>query len=607
MTYLRTTAYGALCALCTAPALAQDAFDLDTITVSGSLTPQELARTGASVEVIDGREAETSDTALTNRLDRLPGVNSTSNGPLGASSSIQLRGLPARYVGVRINGIDMSDPSGTQNQFNFGGLTGASLGRIEVLKGSQSALYGSEAIGGVVDITTWRPDRDGLSGEVRAEAGAFDTRTGALSLGYRGARGEVALSYNRVESDGFSARAGDPEEDGFEQDMLTFTGEFDATDMLTVGGTVIYRDNEADFDPSLAATAGQIQTEELGLRGFARLRTGPVSHELSYAYFDIDRRDTSPGAFTPRFTGERDEISYLGSVEMGGAGTLTGGLEYTEERFAAQPTRGSNDNLAVTAEWLLPATDTLDISLALRHDEDGDFGGKLTGRAAAVWRPAEGWALRAVAGTGFRAPSLFERFSAFGDPTLKPEDSESFEIGVERSFANARIEATLFHITVDDLIDFDPGATACGSGFGCFGQVPGETTSKGLELAGEADINAFLTVFGNYTYTRARNGGQQLTRTPKHDAVIGLDADLTDRLSGSFDVRHVAGVTPSAFAPANNKVGDYTLVGAGLSHAITDSATAYIRIENLFDEDYETAGGFNTAGRSAFVGLRASF
>lgn len=611
MKYLTTCA---LCALATAPALAQEAFDLDTITVSGSLTPQEIARTGASVEVIDARSLETSDTELPDRLARLPGVNAISRGPLGTNSSIQLRGLPSRYVGVRINGIDVSDPSLPQTQFNFKGLTGAGLGRIEVLKGSQSALYGSEAIAGVIDITTWRPARDGFSGDVRAEGGRFDTYMGALNLGYRGARGEIALSYSRVESDGFSARAGDDEKDGFEQDTLILTGEYDVTDTVTLGGSVLYRDGTVDIDNlgfdddfnPIILPEGRNISEETGLRAFARFQTGAVEHELSYAYFDADRRDTSPGAFTSRFEGERDEFAYLGSADIGAAGRLNFGLDYTEEKFRAA-TSGSNDNLAATVEWLLPVGDRLDLALALRHDEDGDFGGELTGRVAAVWRLADGWALRAVAGTGFRAPSLFERFSAFGDPNLDPEESESYEIGVERRFANGRVEATLFHITVDDLIDFDANATACGSGFGCFNQVPGDTTSKGLEFAAEADINPFLNVYGNYTYTRSRDGGQQRALVPEHDAVVGLEARITPRLQGSFHVRHVAKVRASAFAPVDNKVGDHTVVGAGLSRAITDRTTAYIRVENLFDEDFETVGGFNTSGRAAFAGLRASF
>lgn len=601
MTYLKMTTASALCALCTTPALGQEVLDLDTITVSGSLIPTEIARTGASVEVIDGQDVAVSDSQLTDRLDRLPGVNSVSNGPLGANTSIQIRGLPARYVGVRINGIDVSDPSGPQIDFNFGGLTGAGLGRVEVLKGSQSALYGSEAIGGVVDISTWQPTRDGVSGNVRAEAGSFNTYTGALNLGYRGARGEIALSYSRIESDGFSARAGDDEDDGFEQDMITLTGAYELTDTLTVGGSVLYRDKTVDFDPSVADPEGQLPTEETGLRGFARFHTGAIQHEISYAYFDTDRRDTSQVAFTTRFKGERDTFGYLGTADIGTAGTLTFGLDYTDESFKAVPNDGSNDNLALTAEWLLPATDTLDISIALRHDEDGDFGGKTTGRIAGVWRPVEDWTLRAVAGTGFRAPSLFERFSSFGNPDLQPEESESYEFGVEWAFENGVLKATLFHISIDDLIDFANSS---------YNQVPGTTVSKGVEIAGEAEINPFLSIYGNYTYKDSEDpDGQQRARTPRHDAVMGLEADITARWSGRFDVRHVSdvqGVT-GPFASANSKVGDYTLVGAGLSYAITDDATAYIRVENLFDEDYETAGGFNTSGRAAYAGLRASF
>jgi len=485
-----------------------------------------------------------------------------------------------------------------------------------VLKGSQSALYGSEAIGGVVDITTWQPTRDGFSGVARAEGGSYSTYAGELNLGYRGARGEVALSYSHMESDGFSARAGDDEDDGFEQDMVSLTGDYDVTESLTVGGSVLYRDNTVDIDnrdfpppnfTPIIRPEGQNVTEEFGLRGFARFQTGAIQHEISYAYFDTDRRDTSPGATTSRFSGERDTFAYLGTADIGTAGTLSFGLDYTEESFSAGPTEGSNDNLAVTAEWLLPATEALDISLALRHDEDGDFGGELTGRLATVWRPAEGWTLRAVAGTGFRAPSLFERFSAFGNPGLQPEESESYEIGVERTFANGRLEATLFHITVDDLIGFDPNSTVCGAN-GCFNQVPGDTVSKGLELAGEAQINPFLRAYANYTFTDTEDsGGQQIVRTPEHDVTLGLQAEITPRLQGRFDVRHVADVRPSAFAPADNKVGDYTLVGAGLSYAVTDAATAYLRVENLFDEDYETSGGFNTSGRAGYVGLRASF
>uniref|UniRef100_UPI00260C2BDE TonB-dependent receptor n=1 Tax=uncultured Sulfitobacter sp. TaxID=191468 RepID=UPI00260C2BDE len=238
---------------------------------------------------------------------------------------------------------------------------------------------------------------------------------------------------------------------------------------------------------------------------------------------------------------------------------------------------------------------------------NSDFGGKATGRLAAVWRPREDLAIRAVLGTGFRTPSLFERFSDFGDAGLQPETSLSFELGVEKTYDRGFVKATLFRTEIEDLIDFDSGSDVCGSGFGCYNQVAGTTTSQGLELSGEYDVSDRVTVFGSYTYTDAKTDGVRLTRTPRHDAVVGVQAAITDRFSAYADIRHVADVVPSAFAPADNKVGDYTLVGVGATYSVSDTADLYLRVENVFDEDYETAGGFNQPGRSAFFGISAKF
>lgn len=603
--FLLSTVCTACFALST-PAIAQDPVDLGALTLSGSLTPVLRSSTGSSVEVLTGDQVGADDTAVIDRLDRLPGVSPTANGGLGAQSAIRIRGLPSRYVAVRINGIDVADPSGTQSQFNFGGLTSAGIGRIEVLKGSQSALYGSEAIAGVIDITSWRPETLGFSGLAEAEAGSFDTWSGTLNLGYKGARGEVALSYGRIETDGISTRAGDAEDDGFEQTTILFSADHAVSDVFTLGGSLYYRDGEAEIDRSAVNNTGINYFEERGLRTFAALETGPVTHTLSYAFFDVDRRD--PGGFTTRFTGERQEFSYLASAELGGATVLNFGVDHTEEKFTSGALRGSEDVTGIQAELLFSPIAGLDVTAALRHDENSDFGGQTTGRIAAVWRPVTDLAFRAAAGTGFRAPSLYERFSAFGDPMLQPEDSRSFEMGVEKSFGDrGAVTATVFYTEIDDLIDFDPAAVACGSGFGCYNQVPGTTKSKGIELSGDHALTAGLSVYGAYTYTDASTGGARLTRTPKHDLVLGLSNDFTDRLRGHVDIRHVADVVASPFAPAGHKVGDYTLVGMGVSFDVTDNAEAYLRVENLFDEDYETAGGFNTPGRAAFVGVRAKF
>jgi vitamin B12 transporter len=597
-------------ALAIPPALAQDiAFDLDPIVVEApSLSPVEAARTGASVEVVDGAAIAAGDGRVVDRLSRLPGVDVVSSGGLGAVGTIRVRGLPARYVGVRIDGIDVSDPSATQNQFDFGGFGATGLDRVELLKGPQSAIYGSEAIAGVVDIVTFEPEALGFSGLARVEAGSFDTQSGALSLGSRSDRGFVALSLGRVVTDGISAQSFNDERDGFRQTTLTAKGEHAVTDALTLGAAVLYRDGDLEIDRSAFALdeSGATSTEERGGRVFAEFQTGAVSHRLAYGAFDIDRRD--PDGATTRFEGERRTLSYLGSAALGARAVFSIGLDDTEEEIDTDSVIGDEGNTSATAELLYGPTDAIDLSLALRHDDNSSFGGQTTGRLTGVWRPAADLSLRASFGTGYRAPSLFERFSAFGDPDLAPEDSVGAEIGVERAFADrGLVKAALFWTEVDDLIDFDGASTICGSGFGCYAQVPGTTVSKGLELSGQVAVSDRVRLYGAYTYVDAETEGERLPLTPRHDAVIAVEAALTDRAEGTLDLRRVADVVPSAFAPADNEVGDYTLLGATLSYDMTDRAALTLRLENLTDEDYETVGGFNRPGRAVYLGLRAAF
>jgi vitamin B12 transporter len=590
------------------PAFAQQTFDLGTIALSSSLSPVELGRTGATVEVLEGDQTGGTDTAVITRLDRLAGVNSTSNGGLGNGADIQIRGLPSRYVGVRINGIDVTDPSSVQTQFNFGGLTGAGIERIEVLKGSQSALYGSEAIAGVVNISTFTPQELGFSGTAQAEGGTYDTYSGVFSVGYRSERGFVAFSYGQIETKGFSAQSFNDEDDGFKQTTIDATAEYDATDTLTFGLALRYRDGEVEIDRSAFsndATGDNFFTEK-GLRLFADLQTGAVSHSFSYSTFEIDRED--PGGFNRLFNGKRTSLTYAGSTEIDARTTLNFGVDWTEETFVLDTENGAEENTSLNAEVLFAASDRIDLSAALRYDDNSSFGGTATGRLAAVWRPVTDLAFRGVIGTGYRAPSLYERFSQYGDTGLQPEESISFELGVEKTYGDLGFaKATFFYTDVDNLIDFDGASTACASGFGCYNQVQGTTTSQGVELSGEYLLREGTRLYGAYTYTDAKTDGTRLTRTPRHDVVLGLANDFNDRFSGTVDLRHVADIVPSAFAPAGNKVGDYTLVGLGLSYDMTDAAQIYLRVENLFDEEYETAGGFNQPGRGIYLGVRASF
>jgi len=594
-----------------ASASAQEVFDLGEIIISGSLSPVSKGKTGATVEVLETEDIAASDTSLVDRLDRLPGVSSSSNGGVGASTTLRIRGLSSRYVGVRIDGIDITDPSSTQTQFNFGGLLSSGIGRVEVLKGSQSALYGSEAIAGVINITSFTPEEAGFSGKSTFEAGSYGTTIASVSTGFRDDRGFAALTYGHIATDGFSSRTqdnADPaviEDDGFRQSTLNATGEYALTDTLAVGMSLFMRDGTLDYDISRTNSAGTIDSTEQGARLYTRLTFGGVENTFSYSYFDIDR-DVLASQFVPPFglavenyRGTRRSLSYLGTAQINASTVVNFGADYTEEDYRSGNIFATEENTSINTELLFSPTGAIDLSAALRYDDNSTFGGKTTGRLAGVWRPREDLAFRGVIGTGFRAPSLNERFGPFGaNPDLKPEESISYEIGVEKTYANGFVKATLFQADIDNLIGYEYSYT----------QVAGTSTSRGLELSGEYALSDTLNLFGNYTYTDATDeGGARLVRVPRHDLVLGVDSDFTDRLSGTIDVRYAADALPSAFAPADNKVGTYTVVGAGVSFDLTDTAQAYLRIENLFDEDYETSGGYNTPGRAAYIGLRADF
>ena len=586
----------------TAPMAAQaqaQVMELDTITVLAGQDETDLSRTGASVEVLGQQDIDDGQIDTANTLSLLPGVTLSRNGGIGATTTLRIRGLGSKYIAVRVDGIDVSDPSSTQTAFNFGGLTNAGLGRIELLKGSQSAIHGSEAVGGVIDIASPRPQGPGFSGRVTAEAGRYGTGLGALTLSNATENGEVTLTMSRVATDGISSRDSDTEKDGLKQTDLRLNARHAVTDRLTLGMSALYSDGTAEFDRSTTDPSGEIDQTRRGARAFAEYAGDAVTHEFSVQTFTNDRLDAG-SMFTNRFVGKRDKVDYTGHTALGARTDLSFGAEWSEERARLDAARYDTSEAAAFAELQYAPGDALDLSLALRRDEHADFGGRTSGRVALAWRFADDMTLRAVAGTGFRAPSLYELFGPYGNAGLMAETSASYELGLEKRFdGGATVKATLFDTEIDNLIDYSFVTSS-------YAQVPGITRTRGLELAGRAPLGGAVELFGNYTLTDTRTpGGGRLARTPRHDLTVGLSGETAWGLRGDIAVNHVADRPDDGFP--SRAMPDYTLVHLGAAYAVTDSAEVYLRIENLADTDYQTAAGYNQPGRAAYFGLRASF
>ncbi|RAZ87871.1 TonB-dependent receptor plug domain-containing protein [Cereibacter johrii] len=642
------------------PLQAQD-IALDEIVVSANLDETEASRSGATVEVVTGEDLRsTADLRFSDVLRRLPGVSVNTRGAMGSQAGISIRGASQNYVGVLVDGIDVTDPTGTQVAFDFGQLGTTDVSRVEVLKGSQSALYGSGAVGGVVTITSLRPTEEGTHQSVAAEAGSNDTLALSYGITHLSDDWEVALTLSHIETDGFSNASeadGNDEADGYRGDRLSFYVARTLQSGVRIGLNGFTEESKSDYDPAYylpGSLSGQrltydeitaetialgdggsfderLDRSSTGLRAFAEFDTGPVSHTFSVTDFRTERTyfenelapnypdyDPVTGTYGTAmqqtentYEGHRTGVDWRGGFDaMGGRMIL--GAGWKNEDYDQTGDWGnlseSSSTKGVYGEFSRSLGD-LDVALSLRHDDHSIFGGFNSGRVALAYRLDEATILRAQAGTGYRAPSNFELFSFYGSRELQPEQSRNVDLGIEHEFSEGTsVRATAFYLEVDDLIDFDRTSTGCPAaatnGPGCYSQVPGTSRRSGLELSGEMALTGTLGLAAGYTYTdSATNASTSWASVPRHLVAVELTSDLTPTLHGRI------GVTAALDRPDDfgTPVDNYSLVDATLTKDIGSGREAYLRVENLLDEEYELVPGYGTSGRAIFAGFRASF
>ena len=585
-----------------APALAQDgAFSIYTYQ-----TTVGLDSTGATVDVLDAEQIEEiPESSLAATLDTLPGVSAYTNGPLGSPSSIRLRGLPDRYTSVLYNGIDITDPSSTQTQFDWANVLLGDVTRVELLRGSQSARFGANAIGGAVAMSgAQAPDAPGTEVSASFEGGSYNTRRASLALGFATETLGFAVSATKARTDGYTAIQGFPaydDKDGYDGQQLSFDAYVNVTEGVRLGLTGFRQEGTSDYDncswPPIADCYSQNETQ--GLRGYAEISYGDFSHTFDATRFEIERSYYGNGAYMFGGEGDRRTLSYRGSWSPSEAYTLSFGLDRKEEDMIGAADDAVVNGAFVEALWS-PAAG-LDLALSLRRDDHSSFGVFNSGRASVSYQIGNA-TIRAVAANGFRAPSLNELFGPFGaNPGLKPETSRSFELGADYAFANgASIGATLFKTEIDDLIQY------VGVGYT---QTNGTSRTKGIELTALYPLGQMAQIEGSYTFTDAVDpNGNQLARMPRHDLSLTLSGDMTDKLSGALTVSRKADWAPTSGAFFTTKpVEDFTVVNARIGYEFTPGVEAYARVENLFDTDYQVIPDYQTSGRAIYFGINAGF
>lgn len=600
------------------------AHDLGKVVFSANRTPTEEAAVGSAVTVIGRREIERSgETTVLDLLARVPGLGFSQAGPAGSTTSMQMRGLGARYVLVRIDGIDVSDPTQPQAGPSIENLLLGDVERIEVLRGSQSALYGGTAVAGVVDITTRTADEKGVHHTVNIGGGSYGTKSVRYGVSAATDALEMAASFQRFQTSGFSSADrdnGNTEADGYGNSTASATASYKASEALRLFAAARYtyrRSNYDDFSYDWVTGHGQPVDEtgalrfhtigrEVGARVGAdfSLIDGRLKNTIAIQHYDLERDvyDSNPG----RYDGRRTKVEYLGNLALTKAIGLSAGADYTSED--ASTTGGvdagmNNAGLFAQASWK-PITDVT-LTAALRDDHHSNWGDHPTGRFTAAWEATRSTKLRTSWGTGFRPPSLYELHApSYGNANLKPEESRSFDIGVDQQVWDnrARLSLTFFDIDTDNLISYNTLTWA-------YTQIEGTSNSRGIELSGRLKLLDNLTLDAGYTLTEAVDAtDSRLMRVPRHKVTAGATLKANDRTTLTLRGTWVGDSVDTDYSVGEVRhLPNYVLLDASVTWDWSDSVSISLTGKNLLDENYQTIWGYGTAGRAVYAELKARY
>lgn len=596
------------------PALADNASLTPEVVVSATRFAIPKEQVGSSVSIISRADIEKSGASqVFDVLKQTPGLSFTRTGGVGTISNIRLRGANTGQVRVMIDGVNVNDPSEINNDYVFHSLPASDVERIEIIRGPQSALYGSSAMGGVINIITKKgagPAR--FTGGL--EVGSYETFRQNAGVSGSTERVEYRLSVDNFDTGGFSRVTTGPEKDATHDKNAAAALGIQLTSNIKLDMSGRIGELTAGFDPS-STLDGPATLDKRSRSGKASLTaqtlSGAWEHIVSAQGANTVRKFDQPLGFNryESYDGTQNTFEYQSNLKLRARDVLTGGL--ATER---QATENTSTNAGITSldidrafrtnsvysQYLLGLGDATTLTLGGRHDDHSTFGGANTYRATATHRIEQtGTTLRASYGTGFKAPTLFQLYYAFGgNANLKPEKSTGYDVGVEQALLSNRgsLSVTLFHNEFKNLIDYTTAYVNVD-----------RATTKGVETSARFDITPQLSASAGHTYVWSEDErtNRILPRRPKNTITTGLDYTMLGAFNVGGDLRYVSRQLDSNFSTAYTKA--YTTLDLRGSYDITPQVAAYARLENLLNRDYQEVRRYNAPGRSIYVGVRGSY
>jgi vitamin B12 transporter len=625
---------------------------IEEVVVVANRAPEPLSKVGNSVTVLNDSDIKTSQfTMVSDLLAQTPGLSISRAGGVGQPTSVFIRGAESDQTVVVIDGVQLNDPSTTAGGFDFENLLTGNISRIEILRGAQSTLYGSQAMGGVINITTADPTASS-GGGLDVEGGSHNTGYAAGNVGGK----EGGLMW-RISGD-WNSTSGIPAFDEklggtrlCESKMEGGSGQvrYDISPDLQLDLRGYYVKARTDFDgyDTPDGTFGNDREfgeidQVLGYGGLTLRSPGrTLTNRIAYQYTSTNTREYDPDAPVSYFSPSTETFFGIGRnqrEEYQGTWEITPRYQLV---FGAQHERSSIDTDTPAYDYSGPApvenyatidsgyaqfqgevVPGLTLTAGERYDRHNEFGGHSAGAVAAAWALNDGGTLlRTSFSQGFKAPSLYQLYSPYqfnpnGSSTLRPEAAETWDAGVEQHAWNGRLimSAAYFQRYSRDLIEFFdcPSLSDCPNVFGGYYANIARAAAHGVELQAAVNPLDRLNIAANYTLTDtedkspgASSFGNELPRRPKDAANVSATYQWSAPLSTNAALRYAG---PSYDDTANEiKLGGYVLLDLRVAYAVKAGLEIYGRVENATGKHYETAYQYGQLGRVAYAGVRATF
>jgi len=595
-------------------------YNLGSVIVSATKTEIYQTESGSSTTVITGGDIEKSGArTVADVLRQVPGITLVSNGAFGGSTTIYTRGTKPGYTLVMIDGIELNDPISTERSFDFAHLSVENIERIEIVRGPQTTLYGSDAIGGVINIIT-RKGKGKPKFSIYTEGGSHRTRKENFTLGGSGEKINYSFSLSRFETDGVSKAYNGSEKDAYENTSISSRLGYAILDDTELSFTLRFTDAHTDLDdgrneddPNYIARwrnfASRIE--------FSQAINNRWDHRFSFSLAETRRKnrdeadevDTSDD-LADWYKGRNFKFEWQNNFQPFDWDTVTFGVEYEEERgsshyrsgsYISNFNRTSVNNKAYYLQSHFNLRDSLFIIPGIRYDRHSRFGSETTYRISTSYILTDWMRLKATAATGFKAPALYQLYSDYGDPSLRPDESKGYDFGFEYSLSDnlATLGVTFFHNNFKNMIAWDSDSFRY--------KNIGRAKTEGFEIEAAFSPLEKLTIKANYTNlkTKDKDTGLTLARRPRNQADLNFNWQVSEKSNLNLDIRYMG----SRWDDTSNtrKTKHYAAVNLSGYYDINENITFFARIEDILDREFCDIYGYGSAGRSFYSGIKMRF